>query len=285
MLVLADVLLAMTFAINKVYQKKAGVTLKAGFFFNALGGLFTIFIFFIINGFKVHFSFYSLIMAVFQTSFVTTYSLISFRILKTGTLALYTLFLMSGGMIVPYVWGLLFLNEEFSLIRTAGLIIIVVAVVLSNFDGKKTDRTQFLMCSTVFVLNGFVSVVSKTHQIENKFTTVNSAEFVFWGGVCKLIIAGIIYLIVKNRENTEIQSSRGIVVIPLIALSALIGGVAYLLQLYGAIDLPATVLYPFVTGGSIIFSTLAGAILFKDKLNTKLVVSVLLCFIGTVMFL
>ncbi|MBR4072498.1 MAG: EamA family transporter [Clostridia bacterium] len=288
LLVLADILLAANFAINKVYQQKNGVALKTGLYFNCLSGLFTVLIFFVISGFKLHISVFSLIMAVVQTVLVTVYTLISFRVLKYGTLALYTLFLMSGGMTVPYIWGLLFLNEEFSFIRTAALILIIIAVTLSNLDGKKTDKKQFLMCLSVFLLNGFVSVVSKIHQIEQNYTTVNSSEFVFWGGVFKFLIAGVIYLAVKSKEESpkaEITQKNTVMAVVIIAAAALVSGVSYLLQLLGAVDLPATVLYPFVTGGSIIFSSITGVIFFKDKLNLRIIISVILCFIGTLMFL
>lgn len=62
------------------------------------------------------------------------------------------------------------------------------------------------------------------------------------------------------------------------------GGASYFLQLYVAKSLPATVLYPFITGGSIVFSALIGAVLFKEKLSGKLITSVVLCFVGTIMF-
>jgi multidrug transporter EmrE-like cation transporter len=58
-----------------------------------------------------------------------------------------------------------------------------------------------------------------------------------------------------------------------------------LLQLFGAASLPATVLYPFVTGGSIVLSSLAGIIFFKDKLSKNVIASIILCFLGTILFL
>jgi len=39
-------------------------------------------------------------------------------------MSLYTLFLMSGGMTVPYVWGVAFLDEDLTLFRTLGLLLI-----------------------------------------------------------------------------------------------------------------------------------------------------------------
>lgn len=63
------------------------------------------------------------------------------------------------------------------------------------------------------------------------------------------------------------------------------GGMAYLFQLKGALSLPATVLYPFVTGGSIIFTALAGRIFFGEKPKKRTLTGIALCFLGTVLFL
>ena len=67
--------------------------------------------------------------------------------------------------------------------------------------------------------------------------------------------------------------------------SAVIGGVSYTLQLIGAKELPATVLYPIVTGGSIVLSALSGRVFFKEKLSGYQLASIVLCLIGTLLFL
>jgi len=53
-------------------------------------------------------------------------------------------------------------------------------------------------------------------------------------------------------------------------LSAAIGGMSYI-KLYGAKSLPATVLYPLITGGRIVFSALTGAAVFKEKLSGRVI--------------
>ena len=49
--------------------------------------------------------------------------------------------------------------------------------------------------------------------------------------------------------------------------------------------LPAVVLYPLVTGGSIILSTLSGMIFYKERLTAFQLISVAVCFVGTLLFL
>jgi drug/metabolite transporter (DMT)-like permease len=248
-------------------------------------------IFFALNGFTMHLSWYSIVMAAALAIVGMAYTLFGFRILKSGSMALYTLFLMSGGMAVPYVWGLCFLGEDFSILRTLGLAVLIAAVLFSNMPrrGDRVNVKLILMCCAVFALNGCVSVLSKVHQVEAVLPTVNTTEFVVLSGIFKVLIAGVAWVVAGVMEKRAGVAStakpRTYVVLPLIVLSALIGGGSYLLQLIGAANLPATVLYPFITGGSMIFSTVVGILLFREKPSRNLILGVLLCFVGTLMFL
>lgn len=72
----------------------------------------------------------------------------------------------------------------------------------------------------------------------------------------------------------------------LILLTAVANGISYMLfQLIGAVKLPATVLYPLITGGTIILSSLADFLIYKEKLSLKQWSGVGIAFLGTLMFL
>ena len=283
MLLGAAMLLAVSFSMQKIYREiKEGTRSACGY--NSVLGLFTAIIFFIINGCKFNFSPYSFLMAMLVNAFVTFYTLIGFKLLKSATMATYTLFIMSGGMIVPYIYGILFLNEDVSVLKIFGLLFVLGGVVFSNFSKEKINIKQLVMCVLIFLINGFVSVFSKLHQIEQVFYKVNAEEFVMIGGIFKFIFAGILFMFTKN-ENGSKQSKKIALPVLVIVISAAASGISYMLQLFGATSLPATVLYPLVTGGSIIFSSLAGAMFFGDKLSKNAVIGIILCFMGTVMFL
>ena len=285
MLTSAALLLAMDFAMNKIYQKLRGTSPESSLLFNSVLGLATAIIFFAVNKFKLSFSPYSAFTAMLMSTLMMTYNIMGFRILKQGSMAIYSLFLMTGGMVLPYIWGLMFLNEPFSAFRTIGLIVIICGVFLSNFSGEKINLKQTFMCLAVFALNGLVSIISKIHQIETNYQCVSTIEFIILCGIFKFFIAGSLFLAFKNREGQRSKKNNFTKSLIVIILSAIIGGASYFLQLYGAKSLPATVLYPFITGGSIVFSALMGALLFKEKLSRKLIISVVLCLVGTIMFI
>jgi len=175
LILISTVLLAVDFALCKLYQSKMGTSAKAGLLFNMTNGLITAVIFWALNGFRFSCTPFSLGVAFLMSALAVTYSVIGFRVLRQGSMSLYTVFLMTGGMVLPYLYGLIFLEERVSVLRVLGLIVIVCAVVLSNGGKSKTGGGLILLCVAVFVLNGVISILSKTHQI-TELPVVNASR-------------------------------------------------------------------------------------------------------------
>ncbi len=68
--------------------------------------------------------------------------------------------------------------------------------------------------------------------------------------------------------------------------SAIISSISYMFQLECAKPrrLPATVQFPVLSGGTIIFSALLGLISFKEKISNRQAFSLLLCLASTIIF-
>ena len=290
LLLIADLLLAANFAFNKIYQRRAGTAFSAGFTFSALCGAFTAIVFWIYNGFKFAITPFSVLMAVLQSLLCTAYLLIGFRIIKRQGVSLYTLFLMTGGMTVPYIFGLAFLNETFSVLRLIGLAVIIAGVFLTGFGKEKIDKSSMLLCVAIFFLNGGVSVVSKLHSINTELSVTPEA-FVVLSGVVSCVVSTALRFTVRDGNSVDEKSVQPrlsaflltFILIP--ALSALAGGVSSVLQLTGAQTIDASLLYPFITGGSIVFTTLAGWLIFREKLTRNTWIGIACAFVGTMLFL
>ena len=289
LLILADLLLAANFAINKIYQKNAGTSFRAGFTFSAMTGLLTALIFWVYNGFRFAITPFSALIAVLGALLSTTYTLLGFRIMRRQGMSLYTLFLMTGGMTIPYLFGLFFLHEEFSILRTLGLLIIIAGVFFSGFGKEKPDRVTIILCIVVFFLNGGVSVVSKLHGVYQELA-VSPQEYVVLASLIGFAVAMILRFTIKDpKEITDQKESFSWkLLIPLLALpalSAIAGGISSVLQLTGAQTIDASLLYPFITGGSIVFSSLTGWLVFREKATKNMIIGVIFSFIGTLLFL
>jgi drug/metabolite transporter (DMT)-like permease len=300
-ILLADILLAVVFTCNKVYQKRAGADIKVGLAANFIMGAVCFVIFSAFAGFKLQFSAYSIAMAILMMLAVTSYTLLSYKILSRGKVAIYVMFLMAGGMVLPYVWGLIFGGEAFSALRTIGLLLIIVAVVFINFDKAKPSKMQIMLCVFVFVLNGCSSIVSKTHQdpvailsamgINKSFEIVDTASFVALVNLVKAIVCLLLYIAVsialRKKEPGFLPYKKGNILVPVLAISAaaVADGVSYYFQLLGPKNLDAGMLYPLISGGSIVLTALAAFIAFREKPSKPALVGIAVCIMGMCLFI
>lgn len=285
MIIFSSILTSIDVLISKLYQKQNNSSiLFGGLKFNFFVGLFSSIIFLIINKFHIEFTLFSCISAVVMTAIAVIYIIIGFKILDCGKAAHYTFFRMTGAMIVPYIWGLCFLNEKFSFMRIVGLILIITAVFLVNSDRSNVNLKNILMYITVFFLAGCVSVISKQHSIS--VNAVSPLGYVILTSFVKIILCGMLLLFFRKKENSKLTTSEKNIFAPVYcALSAIITGIAYMIQLICAKDMPATVIYPVITGGTIIFSAIFARLAFKEKLSKKDITAITICFVGTCMFL
>ena len=326
LVLIAVVLLAVDFCFNKLYQRRAGVSPTAGLFFNAIQGLFTGIIFFVLNlvmdkspeteagysaiedlfGAKMEYIWLPILLATGMAVCGFIYNLIGFKMMAKGSLATYTMFLMTGGMMIPFVFCLIFLGEYDGIVSlifsVIGLLVMAAGVVAQNYSTEKkaTDKSLIALGAFVFLLNGCVSVFSKMHQFvpgSEKSTpviqvpenwsdmTVNAEIFVMISGFVKFICCTIALIVVLSKNKKDFKELPIGKVLPVIALSAVASGTSYLFQLLGAAELNGTILYPLVTGGCIVFTALGGWLVYKEKPTKPLVVGMVLCVVGTLFFL
>lgn len=279
--ILADVFFSGAFALQKKYQQKTDTSIASGIKFNIISAVSVFPLLLCACLFKPQVSAYSLLMAFFASAVVFAYTLASFLIIKSGGLAMYTLFLMTGGMIVPFVWGVCFLDESISLMQIGGILLISASIVLSSAGNKKSGLGIIALCILVFFLNGASSVIAKLHQTQTHYLVIGTYDYMFWSNVFRIIMSFLLLPLAKGNKNT--RTSSGAIVIVIIA--AISNTLASFFNLMGAVSLPATVLFPFVTGGTMVFSFFMEVIFFKERLTLKKLLPVIISFAGTLMFL
>lgn len=283
LMVLSAFACACNFAITKVYQLEKGNGPKAGVVFNCICGLLGAVLYFAFCGFNCEFTAYSLIMAFLLTLFSGIYTMIGFKIMSMGNMTIYTVFLMLGGMVGPYIYGLVFLNEAITLTKFIAIIVMIIAVITqSSRLSVKQSLKYYVLCVLVFLLNAGVSIVSKIHQIEQVHSIVDPESFIILKNATKfLFFALLIPFFSKENIHFKTKLPKTLIVI---AGSAVISSVAYVLQLFGASTLPATIQFPIITGGTIVFSAFFDVLVYKVKLSWLQVMSVVLCVISTIIF-
>lgn len=278
-------LIAVSFIMQKRYQLSTDETMASAMFYTAVSNAVVAAVCWGMDGFAVQWSWFSFACAVALGLLVLLYTLVGYRMMAAGHVAVYMLFLMSGGMLVPFGWGLAFLDETFSWLRFAGIACMLLGVVCANGTKGRIDRLYLLCGAAVFVLNGFTSVTSKIHQIETTLPTLTTEGFSALSSLVRMAVCVGVLLCMRQLRRPSLRRYVGgrFVLWPVAA--AVVGAVSSVLQLEGAVNLPATVLYPLITGGTLVFSTLAGWLFLRERPTLRLVFGVVLCVVGTCLFL
>ncbi|HPE96240.1 MAG TPA: hypothetical protein PLT66_09265, partial [Bacillota bacterium] len=179
-IILAVFCVATSFTLNKLYQKKYCSDKKSLFIFTILmslsGGLF----FFCLNGFTIRFGGFTFVTALAVAVTVAFNNFTGLIIMKHCKMSLYMSFLMTGGMLIPFLYGVIFLDEKLTALRVIAMLMLLLALFMPVVEkgGEKASRLGIILCVCVFLSNGINSTVSKIHQISPQALGTN--DFSFW---------------------------------------------------------------------------------------------------------
>ena len=293
---LAGIVLSFQFSVTKLYQARRGTSMRSSLSYTAICGLLTALLFWCISGLRIEFAVYSFLMALCMSACSTAYMLMGFRLMSMGAMAVYTLFLMIGTMIVPFLYGVLWLGERATILRWIGMVIITIALALQCIQsgaGSKKDRSALfsVLCILVFLCNGVVGVLTKQHQIETRYQTVNAIAFVSLANLTSSILSFIALVglkihslnTVKQNETQKRSIMRYQDLILMIAYAGF-NGLSYWLLLLANSTAPASGLFPVLTGSSVVLSAVAAWLAFGEKPTRQFVFTLLLVAIGTILF-
>ena len=295
LILLAVACFAAQFAFTKLYEGAAGQTATASLVMLVGTSLVGSLIFFCAGGFSVSFSPISTLWAAIFSVIMIPYYMIGIKVLSLGSLAIYSMFMMLGGMLVPFFYGILFLSEPITVGKAAGTVLLTVFIVLQalwqkpsndNKKGGKTKYLFFILCLVIFFINGMTGVIAKAHSIS--IGAVDEASFTATYCAMTAILSLLILLISclkSGREKAKII--KGALKTKPLAVMALLGAAAYggnFLQLLAADKVPASVQFPLVSGGVIVLSALVSALIFREKISKKEWISVAGAFVSTFLF-
>ena len=297
-IILAVFCFAGQFAFTKLYESAVKQTSLTTLVMLAVTGIIGAVMYIFVGNFNVSFSAVSLFWAVLMAIIMIPYYMIGIKVLSLGSLAIYSMFMMLGGMLVPFFYGVFFLHEELSLWQIIGTVTLTACIILQAVfqhstgenNGEKSDKKKkilfFTLSILIFIINGLTGVIAKAHQLsegaidEASFTVISCALTALFS----LIIWAVIAL--KDRKEAVCQMKTMIKVKPIVIMS-LIGAAAYtgsFLHLKAANTVPASVQFPLVSGGVIVLSALVSAFAFKEKISVKEWLTIVGAFISTVLF-
>ena len=267
----AVIMFGITFFFNDRYQKESGSGMGATFVFSLGSSLAGLICLLIINGFKIDFTPFTLIMAAVGAINAILCTFCSLKAFEHINLSLYSIFAMLGGMLLPFIAGIVFYDEPLTIGNGIALLIIIAALGFTVKPGKQSKGTVYYI--GVFVLNGMSGVISKIFQSAS-YEKTDAASYSIWMAIVSVLISATVLVFV--RKSVKKPSFKALAYT---TGCGVVNRVANYLLLIALAVLPASVQYPFVTGGTMIVSTVISLIC-RQKPSWQELVSVGLSFVG-----
>ena len=250
------------------FGKNLFVTMKDTLLFNVVSGIGAI-LFFLFSADVFAVSGYSLAMAAIFSLISAGANYFSLMSFATGPMSASTLLVYMGSMVIPAVFGTLCYNQDITALRVAGLVLMVISLALSlDLKKDKSMTGKWLVYSALsFLFWGLVGICQQVHQNSAYAGEIN--EFLFWSFVMMTVLFVALYFVLGNKEQQQdgyvIKSKASV----LVMVSGVLIAVVYKINLYLAGVMPGMVFFPIVNGGVLLLSSLCAMIFFKEKLNTK----------------
>lgn len=294
-IILAAVFFTAQFAFTKLFEKNMEQNTLTTLIMMTVTGIIGAVIFLFAGGFRVEFSPISAIWAAVFALVMIPYYMIGIKVLSIGSLAIYSMFMMLGGMLVPFFYGVIFLRETPSTAQICGTLILSVCVIMQaiqqNGDGdskgKKSRRILFFaLCLIIFFLNGMTGVIAKAHEISAGAVDEKSFTVTYCTLIAVVSLVMLAAALIRSGKGS-FRSVKKAMTPKLLVIMAMIGAAAYggnFLQLVAANRVPASVQFPLISGGVIVLSAIVSAAIFREKISKKEWISVMGAFISTFLF-
>ncbi len=273
LIIISVILFGACFTCNNIYQKIRGSTIKVSIQFSLISSFAGLIVLLLVNKFKFEYTHYTLFMAVFQYLISIGFTFCSFKSLGVINLSLYALFSMLGGMVLPFLQGILFYKEPISVAKAICLVFIVAALLLTVERGEKSKG--YIYYAGVFVLNGMSGVLAKLF-VESKYPKTSSAGFSILSCLVSVVLSLVLLAVFFRQKQTPKETAKSL-------CSALFNGatnrIANYVLLIALMHVESSVQYPMVTGGVMIVSTVI-SYFGKNQPTAKEIASVGLAFVG-----
>ncbi len=276
-IIIADLLFSMQFLFNQQFRKRNGDGIDQTFTFSMYTNGISFLLLLVLNGFSLKINLVSFILAFIYAIVILGYSYSGLKSFATANLSVYSIFAMLGGMLLPFAYGVIFNGEDFSFAKAMCVVLIGISTALSFEKGGGKGK-NFKYYIAVFVLNGLVGVLSAIHQSKNG-DAVDSGSFMATVNICAFVLC-LVFHLVKNKKVPLLPFKE----VGNLACYAGCSGIGNLLCLIALSQLDASVQYPIITGGVMVFSTLI-SIIRKEKPSARTIISTAIACVSTILIM
>jgi len=309
-----------------MFQKRTDGTLHASLWRNIINAIAAFAIFFVVNGFKMNVTTRTMLVWCVIYALTSVVSGITNMIgLTYAKMATITFYMLLGGMVVPFVFGIFYYHEKPTICQWIGFAVMLVSMavpfvfplVMKKKNGTVVDNSDTVgitkkgkviatICEIgVFFMNGGNSVITTLAGRDPGYSVDDGKSFLLMSNILITIFAVICvpavaaignkksgekkfrFLPNDSTKNGEIITFFGLMILFIIALgfSAFNGFGSIFSMKCASMNFPASIQYPMISVACIALSTLFGFVLFKEKPSFPELLGIIVSFVGIVLFM
>ena len=230
-------------------------------------------------------SFYTVCMAFLFTLASSGMQSTLLRALRHGPLSFVNFIQTSGGIVLPSLFGAIFLKQGISGIQIAALPILLISLAmvmdLKKGDGSVSVRKWLPGAAMSMLWCGVVGILQTLFQTsEHKEELYGFLTITF----LMIVLLNLIpWKIAEKKEPANFSVRSKAIVQPVV--SGLFMGIVNIVNLFLAGVMPTVIFFPIINGGLLIMTVLAAVIFFRESLRTVqwlgiLVGIVAMCMLG-----
>lgn len=261
LILLSACMFSVQFLFQQKYEKVCGNSLHAAINYALLANVAGLILTMFMNGTTLEFTVFSGVIALIYAVVNVLSSYVAVKAFETGNLSVFTMFTMLGGMILPFIFGII-CGEELKLSMIISFVMIIVALLITvTKDVNYKKALKYYV--GIFVLNGMGGVLAAFHQKFDMYN-ISSTSFLL---LTKIIAVVICIFCISLGKNRKVMCSGKILLYS--GGGAAINTIANWFVLISLLHLPASIQCTLTTGGVIVFSTLIGFVTKGNKPSKK----------------
>lgn len=271
----------------KRFQQTAGTSLGASILYmviNGIAGAVVPGVLMATQGVPLQLTPYSLVVATALVLAAAVNTIAVFKSYELGQVATINILSTVGTILLSCVWGVLLLDETLSLPGIVALLLMLTAVFLIREKTNEKVQSRLLWLYALAVIGGaLTSILSKQHQVETRFATVDTLSLSIWVGIIRATLFSAltpVLILKQGRQALRFPRSATLYAIA----SSVLSGSTYIITLFTGKVLPIVVTSPLSTGLSILMFTLLPWLFYREKLTRRQLLGAGLSLVGAVLF-
>ena len=243
--------------------------------FGVLEGIFIFVFSFIWGGCEFSPSLFTVIMGILNAGALFGYNTTLIAAGKKGSYAFMNVLMLFGGIIVPTVYGAVFLNEGFTLIKFIGISIMLVACVLMNLEEMKMKNTPiiyYVLCGLLFMFNGLYGTFVKIQTVYHDDEKQEMVMLTF--GLMGLV--ALVQLVMKEKKESlkAFRLDKKSALPLIICLFSAAAAVNLMVLILPLVD--TAVFYTVENGGVLLLAAVYSVLFFREKLSAPKTIGIIL---------